>query len=66
MKLSASKSVLASTVSASRRSDKPRDGSESGSSLDVSSSHRRQHRSGKASRKRPAEVFVVTRIFPII
>ena len=60
VKLSAGKSEPASSASLSRSDDKQLGSSESGSSLDVSSSRRRQRHFGKLSRKRPAEVFVVT------
>jgi len=59
-KLLSIKSEPASSVSKSRRVDKQPFASESGSSLAVSSSRRRQHHMGKSSRKRPAEVSFVT------
>ena len=62
VKLSAGKSKPAS----SRLVDKQLVGSESGSSVAVSSSQRQQRQFGKSSRKRPAEVFVANRIFVMI
>ena len=63
-KLLSIKSEPASSVSKSRRVDKQPFASESGSSLAVSSSRRRQHHMGKSSRKRPAEVFFYCILLP--
>lgn len=57
------KSEPVSSVSKSRRVDKRPVVNESGSSLAVSSSRRRQHHTGKSSHKRSAEVSFVTVFF---
>lgn len=62
VKLSAGKSESASSVSVSQHVDEQLVGTESGSTPAVSSSRRRSRHSEKSSRKRPSEVFIVTRI----